>query len=167
MRKFLVLTVGLMCLTASPQLAAAKQATCSNRHKSCLDTVDYMISRGDMRWIGKQKSCDMNFIQCLDDGSWDGGRRGEFKRETGPGKPTITIMTGPNSGGGRNPGAPALGAWVNGTLNGGASSKTAPVASTGAATGAALNTQATGLTGIDKSVATPSALQDHLSRKQR
>src|SRR5262249_26462006 len=69
--------------------------------------------------------------------------------------------------------APTLGAPVNGIavapagapLNGGLNaSQTAPTA----ATGAALNTQAaTGLTGIDKSVAIPSQLSDHLSRKQR
>jgi len=99
---------------------------------------------------------------------------------------TVTAGTCADRGncGGRR--APPLGAPVNSTLNGVAPSKTAPASSTGAAlnglkagapsqtaaaavsTGAALNTQAaTGLTGIDKSVATPSQLSDHLSRMRR
>jgi hypothetical protein len=102
-----------------------------------------------------------------------------------PGTTTMTAGTCADRGFcGRR--APTLGAPVISTLNGVAPSHTAPASSTGAAlssglkagapsqtaptvsTGAALNTQgSTGLTGIDKSVAIPSQLSDHLSRMRR
>src|SRR5262245_18526443 len=45
----------------------------------------------------------------------------------GKGRKGTTTMTGPILDRSRNPGAPTLGAPVNGTLNGGAPSKTAPI----------------------------------------
>jgi hypothetical protein len=158
MRKFLVLTVGLIGLTASTQLAAAKPLTCSNRYTACLNTVDGMIKRGDQTWRSKSQACDKNFAQCLLDGSWDGGEKGFYKKER---PATMTAGTAADRGL-RSPGATTLGAPVNGGLNAVAPSHTAP------ATGAALNTQAAiGLVGIDKAATTPSLFSDRFNRTRR
>jgi hypothetical protein len=161
MRKFLVLTVGLIGFTASAQLAAARES-CSQRYSRCLSNVENMKRNGmeESIWKSYLRSCDSNWSQCLSDGSW------------GKVKPPGSYDTWRNTRG-VNPGAGApshttpassTGAALNSGLKAGAPSQTAPAASTGAA----LNTQAvTGLTGIDKSAALPSQLSDRLNRMRR
>jgi hypothetical protein len=62
MRKILIVTLGLVSLGVSTELAAARQATCRMMFNKCWDALGEGMSRSTF--------CGARFSQCLEDGSW-------------------------------------------------------------------------------------------------
>jgi hypothetical protein len=79
MRKILVVTLGLVTLGASVQLAIARQASCSQLNAACW--------KGAWNTSTGLEHCDPLYERCMKDGSWGnvggpGSFRKEFKADT-------------------------------------------------------------------------------------
>ena len=62
MRKIFIVTLGLVSLGVSTQLAVARQATCRQMFSTCWDGLGEGMSRSNY--------CGARFSKCLEDGSW-------------------------------------------------------------------------------------------------
>jgi hypothetical protein len=103
MRKILIVTLGLVSLGVSTQLAVARQATCRQMFSTCWDGLGEGMRRSTY--------CGARFSKCLEDGSWGGVAgpgtfRQHLKADTQPPSKTSTSIgsstgasTGPTSAG--------------------------------------------------------------------
>ena len=120
MRKFFVVTLGLVTLGASVQLAMARQASCTQLNAGCWKVAG--LRAGVER-------CDPLWERCLKDGSWGnvggpGSFRKDFKADAPPPPKTSSGTAPPRSQNPTSAGIP-IGATVRDHRG---STATAPVA---------------------------------------
>jgi hypothetical protein len=104
MRKIFIVTVGLLSLGVSTELAMARQATCSETWGRCWDKIGNPF---DARTY-----CEPRYLQCLHDGSWGIAPPGTYIRNLkgttpAPSKTSTSTTMPPRPGASTSAGIPS------------------------------------------------------------